>query len=191
MLVVSGVLLGVAWAAFRDTVSSSAYFAAGSLHFGGTVVAPIEFSNVTPGWATTDEDPARTGGAPLRNAGSMPGVLRLSVERLADSENDVTPQEARLVPVDTAPEGEASGTLQVAVYDNVAPDDPASRPVWQGTLAELAEASPVTLDPSFSPSCVTGEEHAIAWRCWVPSSAGNEIQTDSVSCDIVYSLDQW
>jgi predicted ribosomally synthesized peptide with SipW-like signal peptide len=174
--IVSGSLVGGAVAYFSDTeVSPANTFSAGSLDLrvgeedDPDVSTYFEVGNVVPG---------SSGSAliNLENVGSIDGSAEITIINLVDLDNTLT--EPEVVLADTLPEGELAESLMITISGNgvtiveLLSDLAVMGPLSLGTLGS-GTITPITISYS-----INGE------------GVGNEIQTDSVSFDMVFSLYQ-
>lgn len=115
----------------------------------------------------------------LRNAENVGGNLSVTVVDVTDEENGVTDPESS---VDSSPdEGELSSHLEV----RVAIEDGSTREYVLGTESGYVPLEDLPANaPSSEYLLESGEEVTLVMEWRLPSSAGNEIQSDGVTVDL-------
>lgn len=164
---------------FSDTESSTGNtVSAGTLDLkadgGDSAVTTVNISDVAPG-------DSGGGSTTLKNSGTISGSVDLNFGSATNSEGDNPESEG-----DTASPGDLGDVLEVEVYvgstlvrgDYTASPPPTFNQVFDGT----EDDSNVALSAGGS------KDLTINWQ--LPSSAGNDIQGDSVSGDITVELNQ-
>ena len=166
-------------------------FAAGTLdlaiNLNGEVVAPITFSNIAPGDGYLGSDdvlgPEKAGNMckvyTLTNTGSLPGVLSAKIVNVKNADNGCTEPEAA--------EGDKScgynsgGELGEYLWTRIRAGKGFGKRLndWNGKDIGW-------WDNPLGP----GESRTITICSGVKETVGNIIQSDSVSFDIVFRLDQ-
>ena len=132
----------------------------------------FEGSNLAPGQSGQ-------GTLTLRNAEDEDGNLTVTSVAITDEENGITDPESA---VDSTPdEGELSSALEV----RLSIDDGNSQTYLLGTESGYATLEELPDDaPSDAYGLASGEEVTLVMDWRLPSSAGNEIQSDGVSVDL-------
>jgi predicted ribosomally synthesized peptide with SipW-like signal peptide len=160
----------------------------------GDPVASFQVDDVKPGdWGIICFD---------IDVGENPGYVMVSTDDLADDENDYTEPE----PEDGTESGELAEAMVAEVYagfdGSVTSDNPRdylsgldSTTPAESTLRETFETydTGVTLRDGDGNPLVVGSGDDAARFCLlleIPAAVGNEIQTDSVSFDIVFDTEQ-
>ncbi len=181
VIAVTAMLIGLGtFAYFSDTeTSTDNTFTAGTL----TLQVDDVEQTVTAGWGDVDTDgltftvinvaPGSAGNDvwTVRNVGTIAGVLSLVVNNLEE-----------VAGVDE--NADLAGALDVVLSVN-------GQTVYEGTLAEMPGTYTEDVEGNALPTLVNGEEVNVVlyWSIDGPD-VGNEIQGDSVSFDITFTLDQ-
>lgn len=145
-------------------------------------VAPTQalaaFSNVAPGFEKEQV-------IDIKNVGTVDGTPTIRLEVTSNDENSITSAETALG--DTNASGELPQNMRVAVYFKKNADAfGAAAQDW--TLAQYAaNPSQLSLGGVVLPA---GEIGQVKLVVSVPSSAGNDIMTDSATMNIIIGLDQ-
>ena len=194
LVLVVGMVGAGAFAYFSDVeTSEDNTFTAGTLDLkvdgnDDPYVVHVELSNLKPG------DGSQWGGWgsqgalywTVKNVGSIPGELTITINNVVNYENGQTEPEALVDPTAGTLEGELGNYFRPQVFFNGPWVYETGSITWIGTTgAEIVPgygASPVTLGP--------GEEKTLQINWLIYDTAGNEIQSDSVEFDIEFTLDQ-
>lgn len=171
-----GVLSGGAvYAYFSDTESTPGpKFTAGTLDLeltpggsSGTVTVQTGDEHVYPGYS-------KTANIELKNAGNIGGTLTVTINNINDLENGIVEPEADLD--QTSDKGELSGSIYVTIKegDNTLVDNILLKEVSDKDLGDLA----------------AGETKELTFTYTVSTDAGNEIQSDSATFDVEFTLKQ-
>lgn len=165
------------WASFSDTESATGNsVTAGTLDLtvnGGNIPQGASFtaSNVAPGYSTSQT-------LELMNAGNIAGVLKADFHNLSESGglNPEPEQKAEGGPGNSA---DLADNLEIKVtgdYGSLGPY----------TLTQVVNNTPYELDNNMT----GGESGTGTIELSLPSGVGNEIQGDSVSFDLTFTLNQ-
>jgi predicted ribosomally synthesized peptide with SipW-like signal peptide len=172
LLVAAGMAGAGTWAYFQDTEASTGNnFAAGTLDLkvGGqddpNVPVTFNLSNLKPG----DSSSATVN---LSNAGSISGALTMKIQNVVNSPGS-TPEP------EPPPDSGLLGDKIILTVMNAT-----GNPLAYGTLNSLQN---LFINLASLPA---GGSTAIQVKYEVPAAAGNDIQGDSVSFDILFSLEQ-
>lgn len=161
-------------AAFSDTEQSTDNTVqAGTLDLkvdgGDSAGTTLSVSNVAPG---------DTGSATrnVSNSGSINGTLTVNVTNVVDDENGQNEPESEFDNSSGASEGELSDTVNVTIYVD-------GTEIATGTLSSIEGEYNVG-------ELASGDSATVTVEYSVPGDAGNEIQSDIVTFDLVFELEQ-
>ncbi|ASJ05621.1 TasA family protein [Thermococcus barossii] len=178
LVLVGIVLFGIGagtWAYFDDTETSNGnYIAAGTLDLvvagENPLSSNVEYSDyVYPGWSDSTY-------FPVENAGTIDGKLYLDVS-YTDSPGE-TPE-----PEPTPDNGELSQYLYVKIYYSDDTTFDAGEIVWEGYVSEWSGEIELGDLPA-------GATKYIKVEASIDGSVGNEIQGDSLTVDVTFTLEQ-
>lgn len=163
-------------ALFSDTeTSNNNVVQAGTLDLkvdgGDTNVQLINATNAKP----TDSG---QGTWNLTNAGSINGSLDIDVTAVNNSENEINDPESDVDSSNSS--GELGANLEVYVHTNGGTN------ITSGWVT--ADSLSGATYENISVSAGTSKEIVVEWR--IPSTVGNVIQTDSVTVDVQFELNQ-
>ena len=166
-----------AWAEFSDEESAIGNeVTAGTLDLhvnGGDIPqgASVTAENKAPGYSDSQE-------LTLENAGNVAGVLTVNFTNLSES-GGANPEPEQEAEGDDNNDANLADNIEISAsgdYGNLGPF----------TLAQAAGNTPYELDGN-----MTGGESGTGIIEWeIPSGAGNEIQGDEVTFDVVFTLEQ-
>jgi|WetSurMetagenome_2_1015567.scaffolds.fasta_scaffold196878_1 spore coat-associated protein N len=176
--VVALVASGGLYAYFNDTESSNGnLITAGTLDLqldGVSDVTTAKFTVLTayPGYTTN----STSSSVVLSNAGNVAGKLTMSATITATSANlpDTEPE------IDDAGNS-AAGDLQEVLYVRIY-DSTNSVVVYEGLLSGFTT--------SWNPNLAASGSVTLNMYVWVPTAATNQIQGDSVTFDLLFTLNQ-
>ncbi len=165
----------------KETVKGSR-FTAGTLDLqvgsqGSSTVTPIEISGIGDG-----NDSGSTVYT-IKNSGSLPGQLSLSLENIVNSENGCNDPEAAVDLTCDNP-GDSQGELGKSIVASYYLD---------GTLLSQTTMDIASTDllASVSPAVVLTPGQQAEFKIdWQAADYGNEVQSDSLSLDLNFSLKQ-
>ncbi|MDW5549314.1 TasA family protein [Methanosarcina sp.] len=173
-VLIVGVIATVAgagtWAAFSDTETSSGNtFTAGTLDLklnGLDGITGFSIANVAP------KDQGTAGTVTVKNDGTIPGDLVVSSANIVEDENGMNDAETA---DDTTPGvGDLGNAITISIYDG-------STLLYRGSVAGLSGANLGSL---------AGAEEKTLTIDYEVSDAGNEIQSDILAFDLVFTLNQ-
>jgi len=119
----------------------------------------------------------------IKNAGTIDGIAGILLDVYDNDDNGLTEPESDVDSTGGPGEGELPFSIKVAIDYN-------------GTYLsgyEIADAvSLASLDsvPIVLGGLAAGTEACISLHLWIPTTVGNEIQSDSCKVDVEFSLDQ-
>ena len=192
VIVVAIGLVGVGtWALYHDEAPAAFNGEAAELYLDRVSIIDYEMvGTVAPGWHTfTGIGDLNPDASPwvviVKNAGNMPGKVSMNIADWDDDEAGLMPPEEAMG--DTDATGELGANTMVTVYKDGTSFGPApGTVVWgPGSFASLKAACPIALG-----TYAAGEQHAYAMKIWIPTTVGNDIQSDELSFKAVYTLDQ-
>lgn len=185
MLIVSCALIGVGtFALFSDTASSSGNnFAAGNISIDVSPygVLPLSYSNLKPGFTELND-------IEVYNNGSLDGRLYMTISNVANDDNGCTEPEA--ADGDTSCGGDPDGELGSAVITMTCPTCPGPWGIPPGSYTvsdTVNNLEGVAIDLGVIPAGTSITQYL---DFNVPTSIGNEIQSDKVTFDIEWKLVQ-
>jgi predicted ribosomally synthesized peptide with SipW-like signal peptide len=195
---VAAIAIGGTVAYFSDTDTSTGNtFTAGTLDLkvGGQDdprVAVVTISNIQPGW----------GGEywwKLKNTGSLPGIVSIEITPIINYENGQNEPEALVDSTSGDLEGELGAKIWVDkvhllwTWNKVTrlnAGSPNGPQWWNKSLNDLGGNTLYAPAGNDLGILEPGEEVDFYLKLSLPETVGNEIQSDSVSFDIVFHLDQ-
>jgi predicted ribosomally synthesized peptide with SipW-like signal peptide len=157
------------WAAFSDSETSTGNtFTAGTLDLklnGADGISGFNIGNVAP------KDQGTAGTITIKNAGTISGDLIVSSANIVENENDMNDAEQA---VDSTPNGDLGSAITISIFDG-------TNLLYGGSVAGLIDANLGTLAGSGEKTLTINYE---------VSDAGNEIQSDVLTFDLVFTLNQ-
>ncbi|KKR68564.1 MAG: hypothetical protein UU09_C0006G0011 [Microgenomates group bacterium GW2011_GWA2_40_6] len=178
-------IIGATRAYFSDTETSTGNsFAAGTLDLNldgvNTNVVKFSLTNLVPG-------DLGTGTWILYNAGSINGYVDIHSIARTDNDNLCNEPEGLVDTTCGAGEGELSANMNVDLFIDVDHDgvfDAEDTTIYTGLLSGIA----VNYDQNIALNALATKYISLNWG--IPSGAGNNIQSDSVSVDMTFELGQ-
>ena len=189
--VISGALVtgGSIYAYFSDveSVDGNAYTSGTmNLVLGGTGATAAAVGPVYPGWGTSQypSSVGNTATITVSNTGNINGVLYLNITDVTGSENGITDPEDKynLVPGDGGDSTPNAGELQQYLYVSVRVG---STQVMAPTVISSVGSTGIALG-----NLAVGASQTVTMTYYVPSTVGNVIQSDSVTFNLVFNLEQ-
>lgn len=157
------------WAAFSDTETSS-----GNTFTAGTLDLKLNGLDGITGFSIADvapNDQGTAGTVNVKNDGTIPGNLIVSSANIVETENGMNDAEQA---VDFTADGELGSAITISIYDG-------ANLLYQGSVAGLSGADLGSL---------AGAEEKTLTINYAVSDAGNEIQSDILAFDLVFTLNQ-
>jgi predicted ribosomally synthesized peptide with SipW-like signal peptide len=190
IVVVAALIGGATYALFSDSADAQFNGSTATLYLDQNSLVDFTLGpNAVPGWHTfrggTDLADSSPWAVIVKNAGTISGKVTMDIADWSDAENGLVPPETALG--DTEPDGELADNTLVTIYKDGTSFGPVpGTVVWgPGTVANLKAAMPLSLG-----TFAAGEGHAYVWKIEIPTTAGNDIQSDTLSFKAVYSLAQ-
>ena len=185
IVVASAGAIGATRAYFSDTETSTGNsFAAGTLdlNLDGANINVVKFSltNLVPG-------DLGTGTWTIYNAGSINGYVDIHSIARTDNDNLCNEPEGLVDSNCGAGEGELSANMDINLFIDVNGDgvfDSGDTTIYTGHLSEIA----ANYDQNIALNALATKYISLNWG--IPSGAGNDIQSDSVSVDMTFELGQ-
>ena len=117
---------------------------------------------------------------PIKNAGTIDGYADIHIKNVVNSPG-TTPE-----PEPTPDNGELGSAIRVNISYDSDGDGNADKTLETGETLDNLECK------TYTASTVLAAGSTANWiiDLWIPSSVGNEIQGDSVTCDVEFSLNQ-
>ena len=159
------------WAAFSDSETST-----GNTFTAGTLDLKLNGADGITGFSIGDVAPNDLGTAgtiTVKNAGTISGDLIVSSANIVEDENGMNDAEQAVD--STAADGELGSAITISIYDG------AANLLYQGSVAGLSNVNLVSL---------AGSEEKTLTIDYEVSDAGNEIQSDVLTFDLVFTLNQ-
>lgn len=184
---------GMIYAWFSDTDSTPGNnFVAGKLDLtiGGEGAAPIDIDLVYPGWGVvggpyeSDTLSEATVVYIIKNVGDINGVLYFNIDHLVNNENGVADPENGVDTSTNDDEGELGEYLFVSIGVTV---DGGTE--VQKLIPTKVNGLPAAVALELA-DLGAGEEVTVTFHFSVPITVGNIIQSDSVTFDAVFTLEQ-
>ena len=148
-------------------------------------VANFDLVDLKPGDGAGNLKPAGGPGLhwTVKNVGSIPGVLTVTIMNVVNKENGQNEPEALVDSTVGELEGELGSKIRIQVWRGG---------IWTYEEATLNQINGKAIVPGYGSPVILGSgvQTTIEISWCVFDTAGNEIQSDSVSFDVVFQLDQ-